>query len=142
MKALTPDAPRNPATASTEGNSNAVSSNLVIQGLHIRYPAIEPTLFRDIPDNKFKPENVMKLSTSFTPTPRRKETLTLGTYTIPTVEHDCASDDYRGDIPSLMQPFEFYGQILVQFAPPGIRLDLQFGRSCRQLRCRTRANTG
>jgi hypothetical protein len=84
----------------------------------------------------------MKLSTSFTPTPRLKETLTLGTYTIPTVEQDYASDDYRGGIPSLMQPFEIYGQILVQFAPPVIRQDLQFGRSCRQLRCRTRENTG
>jgi hypothetical protein len=63
----------------------------------------------------------MKLSTSFTPTPRRKETLTLGTYTIPTIEQDHASDDYRAGIPSLMQPFEIYGQILVQFAPPGIR---------------------
>jgi hypothetical protein len=67
----------------------------------------------------------MKLSTSFTPTPRRKETLTLGTYTILTVEQDHASDDYRGGIPSLMQPFEIYGQILVQFAPPGIRPDLR-----------------
>jgi hypothetical protein len=67
----------------------------------------------------------MKLSTSFTPTPRRKETLTLGTYTIPTIEQDHASDDYRAGIPSLMQPFEIYGQILVQFAPPGICPDLQ-----------------
>jgi hypothetical protein len=84
----------------------------------------------------------MKLSTSFTPTPRRKETLTLGTYTSPTVEQDYASDDYRGGIPCLMQPFEIYGQILVQFAPPGIHLDQPFGGSCRQLRCRIRANTG
>jgi hypothetical protein len=67
----------------------------------------------------------MKLSTSFKPTPRRKETLTLGTYTIPTIEQDHASDDYREGIPSLMQTFEIYGQIFVQFAPPGIRPDLQ-----------------
>ncbi|KAA8893082.1 hypothetical protein FN846DRAFT_914476 [Sphaerosporella brunnea] len=70
-------------------------------------------------------ENVMKLSTSFTPTPHRKETLTLGTYRIPTIEQDHASDDYRGGIPSLMQLFEIYGQILVQFAPSVIRPDLQ-----------------
>jgi hypothetical protein len=99
--------------------------NPVIRDLHQRYPAIDPAHFRDILENKFKQENVMKLSTSFTPTPRRKETLTLGTYTIPTVEQDHASDDYRGGIPSLIQPFEIYGQILVQFAPPGVRPDLQ-----------------
>jgi hypothetical protein len=123
MKALTPDA--SPATAPSEGNPNTIITNPIIRDLHQRYPAIDPTHFRDILENKFKPENVMKLSTSFTPTPRRKETLTLGTYTIPTVEQDHASDDYRGGIPSLMQPFEIYGQILVQFAPLGIRPGLQ-----------------
>jgi hypothetical protein len=46
MKALTPDGPQNPPTASTEGNSNAVSTNPVIQDLHIHYPAIESTLVR------------------------------------------------------------------------------------------------
>jgi hypothetical protein len=125
MKALAPDASPAVATASPEGNSNTIITNPIIRDLHQRYPAIDSAYFRDIPENKFKPENVMKLSTSFTPTPRRKETLTLGTYTIPTVEQDHASDDYRGGIPSLMQPFEIYGQILVQFAPPGIRPDLQ-----------------
>jgi hypothetical protein len=111
MKALAPDA--SPATAPPEGNPNTIITNPTIRDLHQRYPAIDPVYFRDILENKFKPENVMKLSTSFTPTARRKETLTLGTYTIPTVEQDHASDDYRGGIPSLMQPFEIYGQILV-----------------------------
>jgi hypothetical protein len=124
MKALAPDASPAVATAPPEGNST-ILTNPVIRDLHQRYPAIDPAHFRDILENKFKPENVMKLSTSFTPTPRRKETLTLGTYTIPTVEQDHASDDYRGGIPSLIQPFEIYGQILVQFAPPGVRPDLQ-----------------
>jgi hypothetical protein len=123
MKALAPDTAS--ATIPPEGNSNTIITNPAIRDLHQRYPAIDPAHFRDILENKFKPENVMKLSTSFTPTPRRKETLTLGTYTIPTIEQDHASDDYRAGIPSLMQPFEIYGQILVQFAPPGIRPDLQ-----------------
>ncbi|KAA8893977.1 hypothetical protein FN846DRAFT_895504 [Sphaerosporella brunnea] len=122
-KALTSDTA--PATASPEGNPNTITTNPAIGDLHQRYSAIDPAHFRDILKNKFKPENVMKLSTSFSPTPHRKETLTLGTYTIPTIEEDHASDDYRGGIPSLMQPFEIYSQILIQFAPPGIRLDLQ-----------------
>ncbi|KAA8893554.1 hypothetical protein FN846DRAFT_895883 [Sphaerosporella brunnea] len=71
----------------------------------------------------------MKLSASVTPTFRRKKTLTLGTYTIPTIEQDHVSDDYPGGILSLMQPFEIYGQIPVQFAPLGIRLDLQIALS-------------
>jgi hypothetical protein len=125
MKALAPDASPAVAIASPEGNTNATLTNPVIRYLHQRYAAIDPTHFRDILENKFKPENVMKLSTSFTPTPRRKETVTLGTYTIPTVEQDHASDDYRGGIPSLIQPFEIYGQNLIQFAPPGVRPDLQ-----------------
>jgi hypothetical protein len=126
-RALVPDSEnlRNPAPIS-EGNSTTTPpTNPAIQALHERYPAIDPTNFREILENKFRPENVIKLSTSFTPAPRRQETLTLGVYTIPTTERDRESNDYRGGIPSLMQPFEIYSQILLHFAPPGIRWDLQ-----------------
>jgi hypothetical protein len=112
------------STPNDEGNENFTAAP-PITSLRNRYPSIPTTYLKEILDNRFEPENIIKLSTSFSPTPRRRETVTLGTITLPTAERDRDLQDYRGGLPSLMQPFEIYGQILVHFAPPGVRLDLQ-----------------
>ncbi|KAA8914380.1 hypothetical protein FN846DRAFT_902094 [Sphaerosporella brunnea] len=105
--------------------STAATTNPTIASIHERYPAIDPVYIKEILENRFQPENIIKLSTSFSPTARRRETVTLGTIVIPTAEKDRDSQDYRGGLPSLMQPFEIYGQILCHFAPLGARLELQ-----------------
>jgi hypothetical protein len=119
-------APHIPPAALTFDVAPAANiTNPAIASIHERYPAIDPTYLKEILENRFQPENIIKLSTSFSPSARRRETVTLGTLVIPTTEKDRDSQDYRGGLPSLMQPFEIYGQILCHFAPPGVRLELQ-----------------
>jgi hypothetical protein len=125
--------PATPATHATPAphiapaalTADANVTNPAIASIHERYPAIDPTYLKEILENRFQAENIIKLSTSFSPSARRRETVTLGTLIIPTTEKDRDSQDYRGGLPSLMQPFEIYGQILCHFAPPGVRLELQ-----------------
>jgi hypothetical protein len=111
-------------TALAASTAVATTTNPAIASIHERYPAIDPVYLKEILENRFQPENIIKLSTSFSPSARRRETVTLGTLVIPTTEKDRESQDYRG-LPSLMQPFEIYGQILCHFAPLGARLALQ-----------------
>jgi hypothetical protein len=114
-----------PAALTAYAAPAATVTNPAIASIHERYPAIDPAYLKEILENRFQPENIIKLSTSFSPSARRRETVTLGTLIIPTTEKDRDSQDYRGGLPSLMQPFEIYGQILCHFAPPGVRLELQ-----------------
>jgi hypothetical protein len=114
-----------PAIAPATHIAAAATTNPACASIHGRYPAIDPLYLKEILENRFQPENIIKLSTLFSPSPRRRETVTLGTLVIPTTERDRDSQDCRGGLPSLMQPFEFYGQILCHFAPPGARLELQ-----------------
>jgi hypothetical protein len=63
--------------------------------MYDRYPATDPTYLKEIlPENRFQPEDLIKLSTSFSPPARRRETVTLGTLAIPTTEKDRDSQDY------------------------------------------------
>ena len=95
----------------------------VIIPLQTRFPAIDPVHFRDILENRFRPENIIKLSTTFFQTARRQETITLGPHSIPTGERDRESSDYRY-FPGLTQPWNIYTQILLHFSPPGVYRDL------------------
>jgi hypothetical protein len=70
---------------------------------NVTNPAIASNL-KEILENCFQPENIIKLSTSFSPSARRRETVTLRTLIIPTTEKDRYSQDYRGGLPSFMQP--------------------------------------
>ncbi|KAA8914005.1 hypothetical protein FN846DRAFT_902464 [Sphaerosporella brunnea] len=101
------------------------TSNPAIASIHERYPAIDNLYRKEILENRIQAKNIIKLSTSFSPSARRRETVNLGTIIIPTAEKDRDSQDYRGGLPSLMQAFEIYGQILRHFAPLGTCLELQ-----------------
>jgi hypothetical protein len=115
-----------PATsASFAPAAGTVSTPLpaVIMPLQTRFPAIDPVHFRDILENRFRPENIIKLSTTFFQTSRRQEMITLGSHSIPTGERDRESSDYRF-FPGLTQPWNIYTQILLHFCPHGIYRDL------------------
>ena len=86
-----------PATTATfEPTAGTVSTPLpaVIIPLQTRFPAIDPVHFRDILENRFRPE-IIKHSTTFFQTSRRQETITLGSHSIPTGERGRESSDYR-----------------------------------------------
>jgi hypothetical protein len=55
----------------------AATTNPAFASIHGRYPAIDPLYLKEILENRFQPENIIKLSTLFSPSPRRRETVTL-----------------------------------------------------------------
>ena len=117
-------APATTATfAPTAGTVSTTPLPAVIIPLQTRFPAIDPVHFRDILENRFCPENIIKLSTTFFQTSRRQETITLGSHSIPTGERDREASDYRF-FPGLTQPWNIYTQILLHFCPHGIYRDL------------------
>ena len=82
-------APATTATfAPTAGTVSTTPLPAVIIPLQTRFPAIDPVHFRDILENCFRPENIIKLSTTFFQTSHRQETITLGSHSIPTGERD------------------------------------------------------
>ena len=111
------------AIAPSLTGSTPIPLPAVIIPLQTRFPAIDPVHFRDILENRFRPENIIKLSTTFLQSPRRQETITLGPHLIPTGEKDREASDYRF-LPSLTQPWNIYTQILLHFCPPGVYKDL------------------
>jgi hypothetical protein len=103
--ALATPAPHIPPAALTAYAAPVANvTNPAIASIHDRYPAINPTYLKEILENCFQPENIIKLSTSFSQSARRRETVTLRTLIIPTTEKDRYSQDYRGGLPSFMQP--------------------------------------
>ena len=85
--------PRRRSTSSdrslcTLSSSTSTPLPAVIVPLQARFPAIDPIHFRDIPENCFRPENIIKLSTTFVQTACRQEVTTLGSHSIPTGERD------------------------------------------------------
>jgi hypothetical protein len=48
-------------------------TNPAIASIHDRYPAINPTYLKEILENRFQPENIIKLSTSFSPQSSREQ---------------------------------------------------------------------
>lgn len=92
------------------------------------YRLVDIQYIRDIKKNKFKPENIMKLSTSARRTREAAKSLKIGTkgLEIEATEEDCTTADAKGSIP-LLRAFHVYTQILVFLAAPGNKLQLQFG---------------
>ena len=90
------------------------------------YRSVDIQYIRDIKKNKFKPENIMKLSTSVRRTREAAKSLKIGTngLEIEAKEEDCTIADVKGIIP-LLRAFHVYTQILVFLAAPGNKLQLQ-----------------
>ena len=90
------------------------------------YWSMDIHYIRDIKKNKFKPENIMKLSTSVRRTREAAKSLRIGTsgLEIEAKEEDCTTADAKGIIP-LLRAFHVYAQILIFLAAPGNKLQLQ-----------------
>ncbi len=90
------------------------------------YRSVDIQYIRDFKKNKFKPENIMKLSTSVRRTREAAKSLKIGTtgLEIEAREDDCTTADAKGIIP-LLWDFHVYKQILVFLAAPGNKLQLQ-----------------
>ena len=90
------------------------------------YRSVDIQYIWDIKKNKFKPENIMKLSTSVRRTREAAKSLKIGFngLEIEAKEEDCTISDAKGIIP-LLRAFHVYTQILVFLATPGIKLQLQ-----------------
>ena len=95
-------------TAAFAPAAGSVSTPLpaVIVLLQTRFPAIDPVHFRDLLENRFRPE-IIKLSTTFFQTSRHQETIALESHSIPTGERDRESPDYRF-FPGPTQPWNTY----------------------------------
>ena len=94
------------------------------------YRSVDIQYIRDIKRNKFKPENIMKLSTSVRRTKEAAKSLMIGTsgLEIEAKEEDCTTADAKGIIP-LLRAFHVYTQILIFLAVPGNKLQLQLALS-------------
>jgi hypothetical protein len=83
--------------------------------IRTRFPAVDPTLLVEILENRFKVENLLKLNASFIYTPERKhENIYLGGLEIPTARSTVTLEEYH-NLSWLMEPFEIYCQVLVEF---------------------------
>ena len=63
-------APATTATFAPAAGTVSTPLPAVIIPLQTRFPAIDPVHFRDILENRFRPENIIKLSTTFFQTSR------------------------------------------------------------------------
>ena len=110
-----------PSPLATIGNPPPLPP--AVTSLQNRFPTVDPIHFKDILENRFRPENLIKLSSTFIQGPRRQESITLGPYTIPTGERDGEATEYRG-LTTITQPLGIYFQALLHFCPDGIEREL------------------
>jgi hypothetical protein len=89
-----------------------------------RFPAVDPALLVEILENRFKVENLLKLNASFIYTPeRRQENIYLGSIEVPTSRREVKLEEYH-NLSWLMEPFEIYCQVLVEFAHDHVKVAL------------------
>jgi len=99
----------------------------VIQEL---FPAVDLAVIKSILENKFAPENLLKLDNSFLPNEKLEQhkkksaTIKINNVDFTTDAADFEARDYSG-IVDLIYPFEIYGQILVQLVPDHEKSPLQ-----------------
>jgi Uma2 family endonuclease len=95
-----------------------------VEPVRSRFPAVDPTLLVEILENRFKVENLLKLNASFIYTPeRRQENIYLGSIEVPTSRREVKLEEYH-NLSWLMEPFEIYCQVLVEFAHEHIKVPL------------------
>lgn len=90
----------------------------------VRFPTMRKEHFEDILDNRCKPENILKLSTSLTKIkPWVKYTKVGDSIELATHEDDSTAGEAKS-ITQLLRCFLLYGQIIIHFAPPTVQLEL------------------
>ena len=125
------------ATGTTEGNPTPLSP--VISSLQTRFPTVDPVHFEEILENRFRPKNLLKLSSTFIQTTRRQESITLGTLTmIPVQDKDGEAAEYKG-LAAIMQPLGIYFQALLHICPDSTEREL--GQALRLYRSSSTRST-
>ena len=114
---------QHPAPSPSPRPSNPPPLSPAIASLQTRFPTVNPIHFKDILENRFRPKNLIKLSSTFVQGPRRRETISLGPFTIPTSEQDGEASEYRG-LTTIAQPLGINFQTLPHFCPDGIEREL------------------
>ena len=113
-----------PSLASAAPTGNPTPLPAAVSSLQIRFPTVDPTHFREILENRFRPENLIKLSSTFVQTTRRQESIMLGSLTmIPIRDKDGEAAEYKG-LAAIMQPFGIYSQALLHFCPDSVEREL------------------
>lgn len=120
LQALTAANPAPPAGEPTVNPKEARNSNFGLfyehkgEESHLvplmrEYRSVDIQYIRDIKRNKFKPEKIMKLSTSVRRTREAAKSLKIGTsgLEIEAKEEDCTTADAKGIIP-LLRAFHVY----------------------------------
>lgn len=103
---------------------NGMESNFL--PLALRYPAINVKHFKNIANNKFEVENIVKLTTDFSTVKTNKKYIRMGEVDLQTRDDDAHAGDIKG-IMQLVQCFLIYAQILLHFSNPATRESLNQG---------------
>ena len=104
------------------GNTDGMDPKAI--SLLVRFPTIHKEHFEDILHNRFKPENILKLSTSFTTIKPRVKYIKVGdSIELATHEDDSTAGEAKS-ITQLLRCFLLYEQIIIHFAPPTVQLEL------------------
>ena len=104
------------------GNTDGMDPKAI--SLIVCFPTIYKEHFEDILYNCFKPENILKLSTSFITIKSCVKYIKVGdSIELATHENDSTISEAKS-ITQLLQYFLFYGQIIIHFTPFLIQLEL------------------
>lgn len=95
--------------------------------LLVRFPTIHKEHFSDILHNRFKPETILKLSTSFTSFKSRVKCAKVGERIELAIREDDSLVTEAKSVTQLLRCCLLYGQIILHFAPVMVQFDLESG---------------
>ncbi len=104
------------------GNIDGIDSKAI--SLIIRFPTIHKEYFEYILHNRFKPENILKLSTSFTTIKPHVKYIKMGdSVKLATHEDDFTTSEAKC-VAQLLRCLLLYRQIIIHFSPLLVQLEL------------------
>ena len=104
------------------GNTDGMDPKAI--SLIVYFPTIHKEHFEDILHNRFKPENILKLSTIFTTIKPRVKYIKVGDIIELATHEDDSTASKAKSITQLLRCFLLYGQIIIHFAPFSVQLEL------------------
>lgn len=104
------------------GNTDGMDTKAI--SLLICYSIIHKEHFEDILHNRFKPENILKLSTNFATIKPWVRYIKVGDSIELATHKDDSTMGEAKSIAQLLWCFLLYGQIIIHFAPPTVQLEL------------------
>ena len=112
-----------PARLSAFATFHAEGASPMFHSLIARFPMVDTEHFKNIRDNKFKVENIMKLSTEYESVQPKNKYLRIGSTEVEYREEDALASDARG-ITRLHRAFLIYCQIVIHIAHAGTQMEL------------------